>query len=92
MARCLLPLPFESHHIANIECEYARSLSEQSVVMLEAWGKRYGTNANVRLLCRSLLKAECRLQAEEVLGLSLVRHLADDFEESGHKGIGRGTN
>lgn len=86
VARCFRPHLFESHDIANIECEHPRSLTDQSAVMLERWRRRDGKESTVRRLCESLLDAECRLPAEEVFGEELVDRVTVHMNESRQEG------
>ena len=75
------PYPIESHHIADIEFQYPRDLSGQSVEFLESWLKQHGRKATVGVLCESLMTANCRLPAEEVFGEELVAKVAVDMNE-----------
>ena len=75
VARCLRPHSFQCYDIDGIEYEYERSLSDQSAVMLERWKKKHGRKATIRLLCETLLDAECRRHAEEVFGEEMVERV-----------------
>ena len=79
VARCLRPHPFQYYDIDDIEYEYKLSLSDQSAVMLERWRKKHGNRATIRLLCETLLDAECRLHAEEVFGEGMVERVVREY-------------
>ena len=79
VARCLRPYPFQYYDIDGIEYEYDRSLCDQSAVMLERWRKNHGRKATIRLLCETLLDAECRLHAEEVFGEEMVERVVREY-------------
>ena len=79
VARCLRPCPFQYYDIDGIEYGYERSLSDQSAVMLERWRKKHGKKATIRLLCETLLDAECRLHAEEVFGEEMVERVVREY-------------
>lgn len=81
VARCLRPHPFETRRIATIECESPGRLMDQSATMLEQWRNTHGEEATVRLLCQSLLDADCRMPLEKVFGEKLVDRVVLDMNE-----------
>ena len=82
VARCLRPPSFQSYDIDDIEYEYRHSLSDQSAVMLERWRKEHGRQASIRLLCETLLNAECRLHAEEIFGEEVVERVGREYRSN----------
>ncbi|XP_065846027.1 uncharacterized protein [Oscarella lobularis] len=72
LAYNLKPGPFSHSDVVRIKAKSPRDLRGQSQSMLDAWVRKYGSKATIPVLCKALIKAELRHQAERVFTKDVV--------------------
>ena len=68
----LKPVPFDCNDIACFEAERPGDLRGQAQSMLDAWIRKYSSEATVGVLCEVLIQAGLRNQAEKVFAKLIV--------------------